>query len=379
MSLSAPINPLIFPCCIGAEGPSPASCAVSFQPPHLHLTLTRLPSCQSSRDVFDRIFACHHYMEACRAWKWGCNIFLGRHRHPKKNAVRGKAYCRVVESVIEKSSIDAIWIVCVHTRNQNWIVLLWLADTGCQEKERMYESVSIFTMYDRQATTFLSHRLGAGAGAAALQSLWPSPPQLHWRSGRLQWCLNPTGSDPWRHARSTAGGVAFMARCGRKKKAHNWQGVSCVMIMSLAFRWACPSFTPFNQHFLSFLVISSLFLNSNRHFRFQDLESVPSWVPWWVAWWGLQASGFLPRPPTRRWAGHLASLGQCEVGQLGLRLGMDWAYRSSNLRWKWVLCKTLLARLHIVFWGLFWRDLFAFKCICTCTFRLGSERKTMFS
>ena len=184
-------------------------------------------------------------------------------------------------------------------------------------------------MYDRQATTFLSHRLGAGAGAAALQSLWPSPPQLHWRSGRLQWCLNPTGSDPWCHARSTAGGVAFMARCGRKKKVHNWQGVSCVIIMSLALRWACPSFTPFNQHFLSFLVISSLFLNSNRHFRFQDLESVPSWVPWWVAWWGLQANGFLPRPPTRRWAGHLASLGQCEVGQLGL--GMDWAYRSSNL------------------------------------------------
>ena len=35
-------------------------------------------------------------------------IFFGRHRHPKKNAVRGKAYCRVVESVIEKSSIDAV-------------------------------------------------------------------------------------------------------------------------------------------------------------------------------------------------------------------------------------------------------------------------------
>lgn len=45
------------------RGPSPDSSAVSFQPPHLHLTLTRLPSCQSSRDVFDRIFACHHYME----------------------------------------------------------------------------------------------------------------------------------------------------------------------------------------------------------------------------------------------------------------------------------------------------------------------------
>lgn len=27
---------------------------------------------------------------------------------PKKNAVRGKAYCRVVESVTEKSSVDAI-------------------------------------------------------------------------------------------------------------------------------------------------------------------------------------------------------------------------------------------------------------------------------
>ena len=256
MSLSAPINPLIFPCCIGAEGPSPASCAVSFQPPHLHLTLTRLPSCQSSRDVFDRIFACHHYMEACRAWKWGCNIFLGRHRHPKKNAVRGKAYCRVVESVIEKSSIDAIWIVCVHTRNQNWIVLLWLADTGCQEKERMYESVSIFTMYDRQATTFLSHRLGAGAGAAALQSLWPSPPQLHWRSGRLQWCLNPTGSDPWRHARSTAGGVAFMARCGRKKKAHNWQG--CVMCHDhvIGIQMGLPLFYSIQS---AFLIISGHF------------------------------------------------------------------------------------------------------------------------
>ena len=72
-------QPLIFPCFIGAEGPSPDSGAVSFQPPHLHLTLTRLPSCQSSRDVFDRIFACHHYMEACRAWKRGCNFFLGGH------------------------------------------------------------------------------------------------------------------------------------------------------------------------------------------------------------------------------------------------------------------------------------------------------------
>lgn len=44
-------------------------------------------------------------------------FFLGGHRHLKKNAVRGKAYCRVVESVIEKSSIDAILnCVCPHSQ-----------------------------------------------------------------------------------------------------------------------------------------------------------------------------------------------------------------------------------------------------------------------
>jgi len=68
----------------------------------------------------------------------------------------------------------------------------------------------------------------------------------------------------------------------------SWQGVAGkkrptigrVCHVSSSCHWHsdghAPLFTPFNQHFLAFLVISSLFLNGNRHFRFQDLESVPS-------------------------------------------------------------------------------------------------------
>ena len=197
-------------------------------------------------------------------------------------------------------------------------------------------------MYDRQATTFLSHRLGrvlaqgqlpfnlyglllrsSTGEVVAYSGVSTQPGQIHDATREARLVVLPSWQGVAGKKRSTFGRV-----CHVSSSCH-WHsdGPAPLLLHSISISY----------HFWSF---QFLFFYSNRHFRFQDLESVPSWVPWWVAWWGLQANGFLPRPPTRRWAGHLASLGQCEVGQLGL--GMDWAYRSSNLRWKWVLFKTLL-------------------------------------
>lgn len=111
-----------------------------------------------------------------------------------------------------------------------------------------------------------------------------------------------------------------MARCGRKKKAHNWQGVSCVIIMSLAFRWACPSFYS----------IQSAFFSISGHFKpFSQRQSslpLPGFGigPKLSAMVGgmMRASGqrFFAKTSNQALGGSLG-ITWSEVGQLGL--GMD--------------------------------------------------------